>query len=76
MNPKKERQSESKESDAGKKKVSRQRIWNIASIAFGGLAVAYGLSSEEHFATIAGAAIAAIGAFKLVKHLSMQRTKS
>jgi len=75
LSPKKEQQDESEESDARKKKESRQRIWNIASIAFGGLAISYGILSEEHFATVAGAAIAAIGAFKLVKHLSLQSTK-
>lgn len=49
------------------KKAIRQRIWNTASIVFGGIAITYGLSTEEHFATVAGAAIAAMGIIKLVK---------
>jgi hypothetical protein len=53
--------------DIPKRKTARERIWNIASIAFGGIAIAYGLVTEQHFATAAGAVIAAIGSFRLVK---------
>lgn len=52
---------------AKNKTTTRQRIWNVASIVFGGFAIAYGISTEEHFATAAGAAIAAIGIIKIVK---------
>ena len=55
------------EADARKKKISRQRMWNLASVTFGGIAIAYGVSTEEHFATAAGAVIAAMGAIRLLK---------